>query len=93
MRLKGIVLALAFLATASAANDAAPEYALLIPRSALVAEIERAEALAFLLAYGAGNDSYAAGFAAGQVYRAKAQLALLDEIVARANTPKDPANN
>ncbi len=79
-----------FLATAfgAPAPDAEPEYALVIPRAALVAEIDKVEAMAFLIAYGAGEQSYAAGFAAGQIYHAKKQLALLDYIVSKAAIDK-----
>jgi hypothetical protein len=79
-----ILACFAFIASAwaSPSPDAPGEYALLIPRSALVAEIERLEAMALLIAYGSGSESYAAGFAAGQIYRAKAQLSTLDGIVA-----------
>jgi hypothetical protein len=72
----GIVLLLFLLSGAHAAPQG--ELGVLIPRSALVARIEREEAFGLLLAYGGGAESYAAGLAAGRAQVYRELLATLD---------------
>lgn len=78
------LLVLCLIALTSVAPAAAPtapntEFALLIPRSMLVRQIEREDALSLLFAYGS-VDSYAAGYTAGRAAVLREWLALLDAL-------------
>ena len=79
MRLKGIAVAFAFLASASAVEVGEDtQFALLLPRSLLVRDLGHEESMTILFTSGYPADSYVAGYMAGRVAKAREYLTLLD---------------
>ena len=79
MRLKGIAVAFMFLASASAVEVGEDtQFALLVRRSLLVRDLEREQSLGVLFTSGYPSDSYAVGYMAGRVAKAREYLTLLD---------------